>query len=105
MQAQLEATAPLLGEDMDVLLWPEGGVDSDPTANASTAAVLDALSERIDAPLIVSAVTARGDEYFNSSLLWKAGEGAVQTLRQAASGAVRRVRARPGVLRAVRAGI
>ncbi len=62
MQAQLEATAPLLGEDMDVLLWPEGGIDSDPTADASTAAVLDALSERIDAPLIVSAVTARGDE-------------------------------------------
>ena len=34
LDAQLAATAPLFGEDMDVLLWPEGGVDSDPTANA-----------------------------------------------------------------------
>ena len=79
LRAQLEATAPLLDEDMDVLLWPEGGVDSDPTSNDSTAAVLDDLSARIDAPLIVAAVTQRGDEYFNSSLLWKADEGAVQT--------------------------
>jgi len=79
LRAQLEATAPLLDEDMDVLLWPEGGVDSDPTVEGSTADILDALSTRLDAPLIVAAVTQRDDEYFNSSLLWEAGEGAVQT--------------------------
>ncbi|HEX5728685.1 apolipoprotein N-acyltransferase [Microbacterium sp.] len=79
LNAQLEATAPLFGEEMDVLLWPEGGVDSDPTTDTSTARVLDALAERIDAPLLISAVTSRGDEYFNSSLLWIAGEGATQT--------------------------
>ena len=73
LNAQLEATAPLLGEDIDVLLWPEGGIDSDPTENDSTAAVLDALAERLGAPLLVSAVTQRGEEYFNSSLLWEAG--------------------------------
>ncbi|WP_349427614.1 apolipoprotein N-acyltransferase [Microbacterium sp. LWS13-1.2] len=71
LNAQLQATAPLFGEDLDVLLWPEGGVDSDPTANASTAATLDALAGRLDAPLVVAAVTQRGDEYFNSSLLWE----------------------------------
>jgi len=79
LEAQLEATAPLFGEQMDVLLWPEGGVDSDPTANPATASVLDDLSERVHAPLIVAAVTERDEEYFNSSLLWVAGEGAVQT--------------------------
>lgn len=79
LNAQLAATAPLVGEQMDVLLWPEGGVDSDPTSNASTASVLDALAVRVDAPLIVNAVTTRDDDYFNSSLLWMAGEGAVQT--------------------------
>ncbi|WP_194408636.1 apolipoprotein N-acyltransferase [Microbacterium cremeum] len=73
LNAQLRATAPLLGEEMDVLLWPEGGVDSDPTANESTAATLDALAARIDAPLVVAAVTQRGDEYLNSSLLWEPG--------------------------------
>lgn len=71
LNAQLQATAPLFGEDLDVLLWPEGGVDSDPTMNASTAATLDALTDRLEAPLVVAAVTQRGDEYFNSSLLWE----------------------------------
>ncbi|MFJ4038751.1 apolipoprotein N-acyltransferase [Microbacterium sp. NPDC090007] len=72
LNAQLAASAPLFGQRMDVLLWPEGGVDSDPTANASTSAVLEELSRRVDAPLLVSAVTERGDELFNSSLLWTA---------------------------------
>jgi len=79
LDAQLSATVPLIGEDMDVLLWPEGGIDSDPTARAATAATLDTLSERLDAPLIVNAATTRGDEFFNTSILWRAGEGAVQT--------------------------
>lgn len=78
LNAQLEASAPLFGEDLDVLLWPEGGIDSDPLANESTASVLDALSERIDAPLIVNAATTRGEDTFNTSMLWVAGEGAVQ---------------------------
>lgn len=72
LNAQLAASAPLFGEDMDVVLWPEGGVDSDPTANAQTSAALAELSRRLDAPLLVSAVTERGSELFNSSLLWTA---------------------------------
>jgi len=80
LNAQLAATAPLFGEKLDVLLWPEGGVDSDPTRNGATAATLDALARRIGAPMIVSAVTQRGSQYFNSSLLWKAGaDNPVQT--------------------------
>lgn len=78
LNAQLEASAPLLGEEVDVLLWPEGGIDSDPLANESTARTLDALAERVDAPLIVNAATTRGDDTFNTSMLWIAGEGAVQ---------------------------
>jgi len=74
LNAQLAATAPLLGRDLDVLLWPEGGIDSDPTRSAATAAVLDDLSARLRAPLIVSAVTERGDALFNSSLLWEEGK-------------------------------
>lgn len=73
LRSQLEATKPLVDEDMDVLLWPEGGIDSDPTQNDATAAVLDGVAARIGAPLLVSAVTQRGDEYFNSSLLWEGG--------------------------------
>ncbi|MBB6391811.1 apolipoprotein N-acyltransferase [Microbacterium thalassium] len=77
LDAQLEATVPLIGEDVDVLLWPEGGIDSDPLANDTTGSVLDAVSERLDAPLVVNAATTRGDDTFNTSILWVAGEGAV----------------------------
>ncbi|MFT4051798.1 MAG: apolipoprotein N-acyltransferase [Microbacterium sp.] len=73
LRAQLEATEPIADEGLDVLLWPEGGVDADPTQNASVAAALDDLSTRIDAPLLISAVTQRGELYFNSSLVWEAG--------------------------------
>lgn len=78
LNAQLAASAPLFDEDIDVLLWPEGGIDSDPLANEATASTLDALSRRVDAPLIVNAATSRGDDIFNTSMLWLAGEGAVQ---------------------------
>ncbi|MFT4219737.1 MAG: apolipoprotein N-acyltransferase [Microbacterium sp.] len=73
LNAQLEATAPIIGKAMDVLLWPESGVDSDPTRNATTARALDTLAERVDAPLLLAAVTQRGDDYFNTSMLWEAG--------------------------------
>lgn len=79
LSAQRSATAPVLEEDVDLLLWPEGGIDSDPTNNPATAAILDRLSERLDAPLLVNAATARGDRYFNTSLLWEAGRGATQS--------------------------
>lgn len=78
LNAQLSASAPLFGEEMDVLLWPEGGIDSDPLSNDATAATLDDLSERVGAPLIVNAATERGEDIFNTSMLWVAGEGAVQ---------------------------
>ncbi|MGP3536768.1 apolipoprotein N-acyltransferase [Microbacterium sp. RD1] len=74
LNAQLEATTPLLGEDLDLLVWPEGGVDSDPLADRGTARLLDALSERVDAPLLINAATARGDDIFNTSMLWGEGE-------------------------------
>ena len=76
IQAQLDATAPLIDEDMDVLLWPEG-LDSDPLNNRDTASAFTRLSARLDAPLIVNAATARGDDVFNTSILWTAQEGAV----------------------------
>lgn len=74
LQSQLEATAQLSGQDLDVLLWPEGGIDADPTRNASVARVLDRLSGEFDAPLIVNAATERGDQTFNTSMLWRVGE-------------------------------
>ncbi len=78
IQAQLDATAPVLKDRVDLLLWPEGGIDSDPLNNDTTARVHSPLSTRIDAPLLVNAATTRGDDIFNTSMLWDGDAGAVQ---------------------------
>ncbi|WP_197281160.1 apolipoprotein N-acyltransferase [Microbacterium sp. No. 7] len=72
-EAQRAATFPLVGEDLDVVVWPEGGVDADPTNNVDVAEELDRLAERLDAPLLLNAATRRGDDIFNTSMLWVAG--------------------------------
>lgn len=77
LMAQYEATEPVYEEDVDVVVWPEGGSDLDPLRVPAAARVFDSVSERADAPFVGWAVTQRGDEYFNTSLLWRAGEGAV----------------------------
>jgi apolipoprotein N-acyltransferase len=77
LAAQTAASAAVLGQDMDLLVWPEGGVDSDPLNDAATAARLDDLVRRAGAPMLVNAATRRGAEVFNTSLLWTAG-GATQ---------------------------
>ncbi|MCM3696757.1 apolipoprotein N-acyltransferase [Microbacterium oleivorans] len=72
-RAQLAATQPLVGQDLDLLLWPEGGVDADPINNTSIADALDDLSTEVGAPLLVNAATERGDKVYNTSMLWEAG--------------------------------
>ncbi len=74
---QFDATEPVYDEDVDVVVWPEGASDLDPLREAYAARVFDAVSIAADAPLVGWAVTNRGEEYFNTSLLWRAGEGAV----------------------------
>lgn len=79
LEAQLDATEPIRGEpDVDVLLWPEGGSDLDPTRSDEVARIFDDLSEDLDAPVVLNTVTIdEEDRFYNTSLLWKAGEGAV----------------------------
>ena len=71
------ATLPLVGEPVDFVVWPENGIDVDPLRSAETARVADYISRAMDAPLIAGTITLRNDKYYNTSLLWKAGEGAV----------------------------
>ncbi|WP_404475767.1 apolipoprotein N-acyltransferase [Microbacterium aerolatum] len=79
VRAQTEATEPLVGEEMDLLVWPEGGLDGDPFQNDSLARRLTYLTNRVDAPLLANAATARGDRYFNTSMLWMQDGTAAQT--------------------------
>lgn len=79
LAAQVAATEPLFadveaGERLDLVLWPEGGSDWDPQADAYTAAIWDYVSERMRAPLLGQAITQRDDLYFNTAILWRGGE-------------------------------
>jgi apolipoprotein N-acyltransferase len=73
----VSATLPLVGEPVDFVVWPENGMDIDPLRSADSARVADYISRVMDAPLIAGTITERDGKYYNTSLLWKAGEGAV----------------------------
>jgi apolipoprotein N-acyltransferase len=77
MNAQTNATLPLIGKKLDIVVWPEGSADIDPTRDTASAQVLDYLSNRLEAPIIAGTITHRGSKYYNTSLLWEAGKGAV----------------------------
>ena len=72
LAAQTSATRPLYGQPMDLLAWPEGGVDADPLSDPAAAAALDRVVQAAGAPLLMNAATTRGDDVFNTSLLWTA---------------------------------
>ncbi|CAN5125129.1 apolipoprotein N-acyltransferase [soil metagenome] len=80
LQNQLNATAPLFGQHVDAVLWPEGATDYSPLTDAYTAAAFDYVSEQLHAPLVGWAVTERPDgsgtdKTYNTEILWDAGKG------------------------------
>jgi apolipoprotein N-acyltransferase len=70
IEAQVDASAALIGEELDLVVWPEGGVDYDPFRNSDTARILSAQSQRLGAPLLVNAAVQTPAGIFNTSLLW-----------------------------------
>ena len=79
IQAQTDATVPLYGEDVDLLVWPEGSLDGDPFEIDAIARRMTLIATRIGAPLLANAPTGRDDLYFNTSMLWNADGTASQT--------------------------
>lgn len=77
LTAQLEATEPLYGEELDLVVWPEGGTDVSPLSNSYAASAFDYVTERAGAPLISGDITERDGNVYNSQLLWMPGEGVV----------------------------
>ncbi len=81
LQDHYDATTTLFdqGLDVDVVVWPENASDLDPLRSEYAASVLDLVSDRLDAPVVVGTITvdASADTTFNSVLLWRAGQGAV----------------------------
>jgi apolipoprotein N-acyltransferase len=64
------------GDDLDLVVWPEGGSDRDPTRDAYGRYVFDAITTGYDAPLLSGVITQSddGETVWNSSLLWEDGE-------------------------------
>lgn len=79
IQAQTDATVPLFGKDVDLLVWPEGSLDGDPFQNDAIARRMTLITNRIDAPLLANAATGRGDRFYNTSMLWTSDGTAEQT--------------------------
>lgn len=79
LQDHFDASRTLFDEnlDLDVVVWPENASDLDPLRSEYAASVLDLVSTQLDAPVVVGTITVDEDESFNSVLVWKAGEGAV----------------------------
>jgi apolipoprotein N-acyltransferase len=70
LDSQLVASEPLESEQVDVVLWPEGGVDSDPAADPGTARILSAAAAAYGAPVLVNAASGVGELFYNTSFLW-----------------------------------
>lgn len=85
LAAQFKATTPLFGSKrkIDMVIWPEGASDIDPVAADKApdedvaATEFNDVSRKLDAPLLAGTIQHRGSQYFNTSLLWEAGKGAV----------------------------
>ncbi len=76
LRDHVAATAPLKGQDLDLLVWPENASDLDPLTSRQAAATLDEVSRSVSAPLLVGAITTRKGKFYNSALVWEAGRGA-----------------------------
>lgn len=77
LQAQLDATEPLFGTPVDVVVWPEGTTYRDPLRDPTTTAVFEFVSEQMDAPLVAQGVSERDGRFYNTAVLWQSGEGAL----------------------------
>lgn len=78
LESQMEASRPLEGEGVELVLWPEGSVDSDPIMDGEIAETLTQAVGRYEAPILLNAASQSGGSTYNTSFLWTA-DGAAST--------------------------
>jgi apolipoprotein N-acyltransferase len=64
-----------LADEVDLLVWPENASDIDPLRSKTANDQITSLADRIGAPFTFGTITKRGDESFNSTILWQPGIG------------------------------
>ena len=65
------------GKPVDLLVWPENASDLDPLRYPEAREVIERIATEINAPFVFGTVTRRGEESFNSTILWLPGTGPV----------------------------
>lgn len=65
------------GRPVDLLVWPENASDLDPLRYPEAREVIERIATEINAPFVFGTVTRRGEESFNSTILWLPGTGPV----------------------------
>ncbi len=80
LRATVQATAPAVGQDVQLVVWPEGAAMFDPLQDQGVRNQLDLVVQAVGAPLLTGAITERGGTTYNSSLLWDGGGGLTDEL-------------------------
>lgn len=76
LQASGRIKVQPLGDQIDVVVWPENASDINPLGDAAANNTIRRfIEDEIKVPLIFGTVTQRGDDLYNSSLLWMPGKG------------------------------
>lgn len=78
LRNHLDAAEAVVDEDFDVMVWPENAVDLDVLSNASARAAVTEFVDRMGRPLVLGSVTTRGDDVYNSVIVWLPGVGPTQ---------------------------
>ena len=66
----LAAAREIMHDDFDVMVWPENAVDLDVLRSRQAHAEIEAFVNEMGRPLVLGSVTKRGDDFFNSVVLW-----------------------------------
>jgi apolipoprotein N-acyltransferase len=66
-----------LADEVDLVVWPENASDLDPLRRAEARTKIEAFSSRVGASFTFGTITERGEESFNTTLLWEPGVGPV----------------------------
>lgn len=80
LENHLQATNLLkekpLFNQLDVVVWPENASDLSPFASAyANSQIAGLVNKQLKVPLIFGTITQRGENYFNSSILWQPDVG------------------------------
>lgn len=79
LQNHIDATEAVIasGRQIDLLVWPENASDLDPLRYQEARDKIDLVARRTNAPFVFGTVTKRGEDTFNSTLLWYPNVGPV----------------------------